>query len=57
MTDDYKRSSKYHRMKADQCWDLAGCARQDGDRADEKRYTDEAREHERLAKEAKEAGR
>lgn len=31
------------RRKRDQCWELAGCARQDGDRADEKRYTDEAR--------------
>jgi len=38
--------------KANQAWELAGCARQDGDRADELRYTGEAREFERLAREA-----
>jgi hypothetical protein len=36
------------RMKADQEWDMAGLARRDGDRADEIRHTEKAREYERL---------
>lgn len=43
----------YHRMKADQHWEMAGLARQDRDTADEKRHTAKAREHERLASEAR----
>lgn len=35
------------RRKANQEWDMAGLARQDGDRADEKRHTDLARDYER----------
>ena len=41
------------RRKADQAWELAGCARQDGDTADEQRRTAEAREYEALIREAK----
>lgn len=40
------------RRKADQAWEMAGLARQDGDRADEQRWTDEAREWERKAAQA-----
>jgi len=46
---------QYHRRKADQAWELAGCARRDGDTADEKRWTEEARNHDRLAAEARRA--
>jgi hypothetical protein len=35
------------RRKRDQSWDMAGCARQDGDTADEVRRTEEAREWQR----------
>jgi len=35
-TDKLKR-------KINQAWELAGCARQDGDKADEARWTKEAR--------------
>lgn len=48
----YKNSVAYLRMKADQHWDMAGLARQDGDHADEKRHTDKAREYEQMAREA-----
>lgn len=40
-----------YRRKADQEWELAGCARQDGDTEDEKRHTELAREYSRLAAE------
>jgi hypothetical protein len=33
------------RRKRDQEWELAGLARQDGDKADEARHTDKAREY------------
>ena len=36
------------RRKANQAWEMAGCARQDGDYKDEERYTAEAREYETL---------
>lgn len=36
---DLKRLSR----KRDQAWEMAGCARQDNDTADEKRWTDAAR--------------
>lgn len=39
------------RRKRDQSWDLAGCARQDGDKTDEARHTADAREYERQIKE------
>lgn len=42
------------RRKADQAWEMAGLARQDGDTADEKRWTARARELDRQAKEASE---
>lgn len=35
------------RRKRDQAWEMAGLARQDGDKDDEKRRTDEAREYQR----------
>lgn len=38
-------------QKADQEWDMAGLARQDGDAEAEKRHTAQAREYERLARE------
>lgn len=41
-----------HRRKADQFWDMAGLARQDGDAKDAERCTNKAREHEALAREA-----
>jgi hypothetical protein len=39
------------RRKADQHWEMAGLARQDGDRADADRHTKEARRYEQLLKE------
>lgn len=36
------------RRKADQAWEMAGLARQDGDKKDEQRWTDEARLLEQL---------
>lgn len=35
------------RRKRDQAWETAGLARQDGDKDDEKRRTDEVREYQR----------
>jgi hypothetical protein len=46
------RDAAYHRRKADQAWELAGLARQDNDRADAARHTEDARKHERLYREA-----
>lgn len=43
------------RIKADQHWEMAGLARQDGDLADSARHTEQAREYERLAAEDAEA--
>lgn len=40
------------RRKADQAWELAGLAIQDGDTKDEARWTAEAREFERQIREA-----
>lgn len=40
------REASYYRMKADQHWDMAGMARKDSDKADEKKHTDLAREYE-----------
>lgn len=39
------------RRKADQHWDMAGLARQDGDAADAQRHTDKAREYEKQLRE------
>jgi len=39
---------KYCRMKADQAWDCAGLARQDGDLLDSARWTKEARKWEQM---------
>lgn len=43
----------YYRRKADQAWEMAGLARQDGDVAEEKRQTAQARAYEQLAREVK----
>lgn len=40
------------RRKADQHWEMAGLARQDGDKPDEERHTKLARDWDRKAKEA-----
>ena len=42
------------RRKADQHWDMAGLARQDGDKADEERQTNLARDYERQIRELSE---
>lgn len=52
MTIEIEGSYNYYRRKADQAWELAGCARQDGDKADEARWTEKAREYDKLAAEA-----
>ena len=49
----YETDYEYHRRKSDQAWELAGCARRDGDTKEEIRWTEKAREHQRLASEAK----
>jgi hypothetical protein len=41
------------RRKADQHWDMAGLARQDGDKKDAERHTKLAREWEEKAREAR----
>lgn len=41
-----------YRRKADQAWDLASLARQDGDTKDEIKYTEEARKYEKFAEES-----
>jgi hypothetical protein len=40
-----------YRRKRDQAYEMAGCARMDGDRTDETRWLNEAKEYERLIKE------
>ena len=42
-----------YRRKRDQAWEMAGLARQDGDKKDEARWIAEAREYERLIGELK----
>lgn len=39
------------RRKANQEWELAGCARKDGDSADELKHTEKARDYDRQIKE------
>lgn len=39
------------RRKADQHWEMAGLARQDGDHKDAARHTEEARKYEQLLRE------
>lgn len=51
------KSSAYHMRKADQHYEMAGLARQDGDKQDAARHTEEAKKHDRLARESREAGR
>lgn len=41
------------RRKADQAWEMAGLARQDGDKADEERWTRTAQDYEQQIKEEK----
>ena len=48
-SDEYFR----YRRKADQAWDLAGLARQDGDVNEMQRYTEVARELEKIVRELK----
>lgn len=43
--------------KANQCWEMAGLARMDGDLADAKLNTDKAREYDRIRLERKRDGR
>lgn len=40
--ENYGNDPQRIRRKADQAWEMAGCARQDGDTADELRWTHEA---------------
>ncbi len=47
-----RRTENEYARKADQAWEMAGLARQDGDKADEKRWTEEAQRLERLAKDS-----
>ena len=42
---------KWLRKKADRAWEMAGLARQDGDKVDEKRWTEEARRLDALIRE------
>lgn len=46
MSEEYFSLEKMRR-KRDQAWENAGCARVDGDKADEASWTKEAREWER----------
>lgn len=48
------RESERERLirKANQEWDMAGLARQDGDKKDEAEHTRKAREYDRMAREA-----
>lgn len=54
MNDDtYKKqyanaTPEKHRQKANQCWEMAGLARQDRDAKDEARQTARARWHEEM---------
>lgn len=45
-----KRGNSDYARKADQHWEMAGLARQDGDKADEARHTELAREYEKKAR-------
>ena len=56
MTIEREGRYKYHHRKADQAWEMAGLARQDGDFRDAERWTNEARKHDRRAKEAQNPG-
>jgi hypothetical protein len=42
-----------YRRKADQHWEMAGLARQDGDMVDAERHTAEARRYEQLWRESR----
>lgn len=42
----------YYTRKADQCYDMAGLARQDGDTVDAERQLKKAKEFDQLAREA-----
>jgi len=52
--DRHRDNAEYQRLmrKANQHWEMAGLARQDGDTMDAKNHMDQAREYERRAKEA-----
>jgi hypothetical protein len=45
-------TSDYYRRKADQEWDMAGLARQDGDLKDAEKHTIKAREYEEQYRES-----
>lgn len=51
--ESYKQTSKYLMMKADQEWEMAGLARQDGDMKASEQHTANAREYQRKAGEAR----
>jgi hypothetical protein len=48
MSIETEGAIRYYRRKEDQAWEMAGLARQDGDKKDEERYTNEAREFHKL---------
>lgn len=52
MNRQYESDLDKLRRKRDQAWELAGCARVDGDKEDEKRLTNEARRLAQLVSEA-----
>lgn len=54
MDQSYKLKKDYLLMKADQHWDMAGLARQDGDTRDEEKHTKLAREYQEKARNAQE---
>lgn len=45
-------TERHYYRKANEQWELAGCARVDGDKTAEADHTARAREYERLAREA-----
>lgn len=52
MTRQYESDLDKLRRKRDQAWELAGCARVDGDKINEKHWTDEVRRLAQLISEA-----
>lgn len=48
MSIELEGAIKYYRRKEDQAWEMAGLARQDGDKVDEEKQTKLAREYHEL---------
>jgi len=48
MSIETEGAARYYRRKIDQAWEMAGLARQDGDKKDEERWIKEALEFQRL---------